>query len=475
MYVFKLKSISLLSVITLFIVSFAGCTRQSDKNKFGSGSINQESFSESNAAKLAAAGKKGDAAEEYARIGEQLLIPGAIEYADQMFDKALALDINNRRANLYSALTKPVMSFKGFIPRFQKLVDANSVEPYEVWNLYSKLQREIEKVKLPELRRLSFELPAGTAPFGSYFEFQRFLRTAFMPAMLDSEIKLERLMNGAEIELYIDFNRAWQKSDTGGYTTNSTCVRNAKGEWSCNMPQKVNSQTSKNIKVDPVDIKVLKGSLMAVVDFTRLKTAYNISGSDAAIKEIDALDKRRKEQGKKLSTRDVVRTLNKYSDLFTLADDNQLSELANSTEQVLRHALDLHTMRNEVCDNPLRMGSSRLFPTLCVGLEAVDRIELTLDLLAGPEEILLGNNEYGEPVTLWVDVTPILKNSPKDLKDLLPTEFNYKGEPVSFPDPTMGGLFPDGDFFEKFKGVKKDKGLSFTKVNKAEVEPPQVK
>ena len=209
MYLYKFKSISLLAIITLFI--FSGCTRKADQNTFGRGSINSESYSESNAAKLVAAGQPEDAAEEYARIGEQLLIPGAVEYADQMFDKALNLNINNRRANLYSAFTKPIMSFKGFIPRFEKLVNDNSVKQNEVWELYFKLQNEIEKVKLPELRRFSFELPTGETPFNNYHEFQRFLRGNLMKALLDSEAKLDRIMNGDEIELYIDFEQAWQK------------------------------------------------------------------------------------------------------------------------------------------------------------------------------------------------------------------------------------------------------------------------
>ena len=213
-----------------------------------------------------------------------------------------------------------------------------------------------------------------------------------------------------------------------------------------------------------MDVKVLKGSMMAVVDFIRLKTAYNILGSDEAIKEIQAAYERKKAQGKKLSTRDVVRALRHYDDLFTLADDHQLPELANSVVQVLRHALDLHTMRNEICNNPHRQ--KRVFPSICIGLSALDSIELALDLLAGPTEILIGENEYGEPVTLYVDVTPVVQNPSKDLKDLLPTNFDYKGEPVSFPDPSMGGLFPNGDFFEKFKEVKKDRGISFTKAEK---------
>ncbi|OGQ34954.1 MAG: hypothetical protein A3F16_04740 [Deltaproteobacteria bacterium RIFCSPHIGHO2_12_FULL_43_9] len=464
MYLYKFKSISLLAIITLFI--FSGCTRKADQNTFGRGSINSESYSESNAAKLVAAGQPEDAAEEYARIGEQLLIPGAVEYADQMFDKALNLNINNRRANLYSAFTKPIMSFKGFIPRFEKLVNDNSVKQNEVWELYFKLQNEIEKVKLPELRRFSFELPTGETPFNNYHEFQRFLRGNLMKALLDSEAKLDRIMNGDEIELYIDFEQAWQKKSglNKEYLQNSTCVKNEKDGWSCKAPKKSSAAASSNIKVDPVDVKVLKGSMMAVVDFIRLKTAYNILGSDEAIKEIQAAYERKKAQGKKLSTRDVVRALRHYDDLFTLADDHQLPELANSVVQVLRHALDLHTMRNEICNNPHRQ--KRVFPSICIGLSALDSIELALDLLAGPTEILIGENEYGEPVTLYVDVTPVVQNPSKDLKDLLPTNFDYKGEPVSFPDPSMGGLFPNGDFFEKFKEVKKDRGISFTKAEK---------
>src|SRR4051812_2537184 len=72
-----------------------------------------ETISESDAEKLAKAGKVGEAAEVLARIGEILILPEGVEHASAEFDKALALDPKNAKANLYSSMLKPLLAFKG--------------------------------------------------------------------------------------------------------------------------------------------------------------------------------------------------------------------------------------------------------------------------------------------------------------------------------------------------------------------------
>src|SRR4051812_10452147 len=78
------------------------------------------------AQKLRAEGKASEAiavdkeaAAHYARLGELLLMPEGMEYADEMFAKALAIDPNNAKALIYKAGTEPLMTLRGYIPRVE--------------------------------------------------------------------------------------------------------------------------------------------------------------------------------------------------------------------------------------------------------------------------------------------------------------------------------------------------------------------
>jgi len=172
-------------------------------------------------------------------------------------------------------------------------------------------------------------------------------------------------------------------------------------------------------------------------------------------KRLQALTQLRKKQGKIVTAEEMVQLINEYPNFLALHPKHQLPQLASSLPQVLGHALDLSTLRNELCQNPERRG--HILDSICIGLEFTQIAEKALDLLAGPKEFSLGRNGEGQEVMILTDLSIILNSPIQDLKNLLPTHFDSKGRPVNFPDKTLGGLFPNGDIFEKLNELGKIK------------------
>lgn len=347
-----------------------------------------------------------------------------------MFDQALKLDPNNAKANFYSSFTKPLLTMKGFISRLEPIVDDD--KKFEL----QALRERLEAFNLPEITRFANQIPLGKAPFTSYHDLQRFFRTEVLPTILESSKKLESL-NGKKIELNINLSRLGLQSN---------CYHHEIDGWNC-------TAIATTFIVDEVDLKTLRGSIMAFGDVIRLNTAYSLSGLEQAIHRIHAIKQLRKRRDQNLTTRDIVRVIQEHRDLFVLEPDHQLPELARSAEEVLRHAMDLHAMDAEICQNAERLDSQSLIKSLCIDFQIANKIEASLDFLAGPKNLFLGTNGNGERVEILVDLPRLLYQPPRDLKALLPTHFDAMGNANRYPDPTLGGVFPNGDFIEKLNSL----------------------
>ncbi|HRK02403.1 MAG TPA: hypothetical protein PLH57_07025, partial [Oligoflexia bacterium] len=114
--------------------------------------------------------------------------------------------------------------------------------------------------------------------------------------------------------------------------------------------------------------------------------------------------------------------------------------------------LDLGAMERELCGSETRR-MTHLVASVCFTGNAVALATRNLEMLAGPSRVRIGYDEIGEPVEILMDVTALFRDPSRDLKSLLPNKFNRKGHAISYPDPTMGGLFPDGDLIERLKVI----------------------
>jgi hypothetical protein len=201
--------------------------------------------------------------------------------------------------------------------------------------------------------------------------------------------------------------------------------------------------------VDQYDLKIIESSLMAIADSIRVGTAYSYKDIEVMARRLRALSDIREQAGVQLSSQDVVGVVKQFNNLFVLESDQQLSAIPESTGQALRNMLDLANMQDQLCNSTARSALNSLIYPICLSANVASSLKMGLDLLAGPASVNLGNDVNGNSVNITADLSLVLKNPPKDLKALLPTAFDSSGNPINYPDPTFGGLFPNGDLIAK--------------------------
>jgi hypothetical protein len=156
----------------------------------------------------------------------------------------------------------------------------------------------------------------------------------------------------------------------------------------------------------------------------------------------------RRSRGRAPTVRQIVLGMRNFPSLLRLESDNELGLVSSSIERAIRGGLELASLRSTLC-GPSRAGT--LLGALCMDSELVSRLQETLNLLAGPTDLSLGRHVGN--VKIRTDLSALLVRSPTDLKAFLPTQFNSAGKPVSYPDQTVGGLFPNGDIVEKLQQI----------------------
>lgn len=449
------------SVAVVGTIVFSGCANSHGQSSNGSkletfrvlaseataDQLGQESMNAQALGDVAMGNERSrESADEYVRLGEMLMLPESFESADQMLTKALAQDPENAKANLYKAFTEPMLAAKGYLGRLQGL--ASSDKDREA---VERLRRNVESLKIPGLQKFVEELDPGERPFESYYDLQRFARERLLNAINLSLHYLKHVNARKPIEVKL---MPWNSLDVQNRAplsiSEGACSKTASG-FVCSSASEKEVQT---YHVDRHDVELLKTALRAMADQIRLSTAYSLKDAEVAFGRLRSLGEARREQGLSgLTQQEVVETIRSANALFTLEADNQLHKIAKSETQALRDGLELANLKSSLCDGSERTAANSLIRPICLEANMIVSMNLGLDLLSGPKEISLGSDEGGDQVRVVMDINAVLKNPPKDLKDLLPRFFDSKGNPIHYPDPTLGGLFPDGDLLTKLKLV----------------------
>jgi hypothetical protein len=439
----KIFWIPVISAVAAAALTFSGCTKSVTA---------PQAVSEKDVAALTAAGKTQQAAAEDARIGELLMMPEGFQYADQMFDKALALDPNNAKANIYKSVTEPMMALKGYIARVEPLMNRKDTRALE------RLRQNIRNLNMPELDDYSENLASGQTSFQNYHDVQRFMRTQVLPAMQDGVDRLNRVDASTPIQFNFTPARALIDPTRKTYYYSygySSCTNDPTQGWRCTEDEGTYESSDKQLPnlyfVDRYDLKIMKASMLAMVDSIRLATAFSSEGSEDALKQIKAVSDIRQEDGTDLSSQDVIQILNSYPALFTLESDQQLGAIAGSAAQALQYGMELANLQDTLCKGTSRDATNSLISPICFEADTVSSLQTGLDLIAGPKVVSIGTDEDGNDVNILMDVNAILNHPPQDLKTLLPNQFDKLGNPTQYPDPTMAGLFPNGDIVSKLK------------------------
>lgn len=423
-------------------------------------------LSEKDGKALADAGNLQAASDYYANLGELLVRQGIdLTPSTAMFEKALKFNPNNQKALFYSAVTKPILAMQGIITRVGGI--KNKANPDFASELCKRIS-DSQKVNSSTLYSLTCLRRDGDAIFNDFHDLQRFLRVTMLPLISDSADKLQKVAYNKPLSINMDSELYSQllgarKDDPSNYSTVAyyICKKDVEGYWQCEINSElstvpnINSRVMTTISIQEVDLKVLRGSLLAFADFMRIFTAYNLTGLEKIIDRISDLN----EASLYITAKEFIETIKQHKNISLLESDHQLAELNRTVGATLQHAMDLDTLSDDVCQATYFKIPSKHFlrQMFCTEDSFIKDMQFILDLVAGPQEIELGLDKNRKPVTFLLDITPIFKNPPHDIKALLPTKFDNKGNAIDCPDQSFGGIFPENDICDKIKSVPRRK------------------
>ena len=369
-----------------------------------------------------------------ARMGEILAqSPVGFMHAQGVFNQVLTSTPGNDKALFYSALLDIGMAYQGAMGKSEKLWD----NPAD----YQKAVEDIKRDSYPEITEflLSFNGPK----YNDYSDIHKDLLGKMQKSYQKALGKLDQV--DQDIELILTQIQTDTKITYDCETTSTEFG----SETNC---AKVNEETSgmrllpaKRKTVDQEDIKILKGYIKGLLNYTRLYSAYSIKGQKHLSNELKIKEL---ELGRDLTDIEEHQIIKRYKDYLTLDPQNELSQLSASLEDMVAIAMDLESLNNRFCDNDLR--EMNLIQNICFGENARQSMEETLEMLAGPKEIYLGDDKQGAPVMILVDLPGYLNNPVRDLKSILASfEYDEEGNGVLEREPELNGLFPNRDYLEK--------------------------
>lgn len=377
------------------------------------------------------------------RVGEILVNnPVGFTHANNMFNKALAIDPQNNKALFYSAFTQIIMSMKGSVGRGRNLLD----DPAEYDKFVDHLTK---KIKYPEF--VDFLVGKKTqSKFKNYQDIKRFFQNEVIDAFENANKKLNKIDGKVDVILTqlktdnskIEYN-CQDVTEDGGYTYTR-----------CDLKEEMNSVTplpAKTTSVDLEDIKILASGLKGYSTVFKLYTAYGVIGQKHLTNEIQIKEVR---LGRALTEKEMHRIVTNYSDYLVLEKDHRMNEIVQDLESIVEVGMDLETLNNQFCDNDLR--NNNLIKSICFSKTARADMQQALDYLSGPQEVALGQDVNGSDVKILVDLPTYLNNPVADLKTLIPDQYNDDGSAYYTFQPELNGLFPNNDLIDKLKQLKSE-------------------
>lgn len=344
-------------------------------------------------------------ADELSDLGEKALsAPASFPFSLNLFEKAFEMNPHNPRANFYTGVLKPFFMLKGFLWRLNPLIPKIVKDELSFYLPSGEGQRFIYHYISDIDQKLS--------QFKTMKEIQIFLREKFLPILKESQKRIHLAETKAE------------------FTTGSVTVVLAR--------KKGKGLKKYSYRFDSLDAYSMRMIYAGIEIFIKIFSAYELdpiaSLSDTWLKD------REKMTGEK-----AVSDMKKHPTFLTLHPwgkkelSSVIDDLGDGIEglKILSTLLYRATSREENMIKPIT--GEFLSYLMNVLITAAD-------LLSGPTPIEIVSGTDSKNTKIIVNLPAILLNNPiEDLKKLFPMKFENEGRRATdFPDPTFGGLFPEG-------------------------------
>lgn len=420
-----------LTIVFLFTLLVASCGK-SDNVTINVNEIKKSSVSDS---------VKSDV---LALEGEKLVTPISLPFADKVFDEALALNPNNRRALLYKTAIAPLLLAKGLVKRASP-----------VTQLYPELQEKInKKMKEPTNPRITEFLNMGVEDILNEKDIQAFVYDLYFA--LDNLRLLLKDTKTQSITLNIP------------YVT--THFRDKKILADCSVSANdgvyvltnCNSGNPHRVSLNQADLETVQHMVAGVQLVELFLTAYNLEGSLKAMQRFNAK--------KRVADIDLWSDLSKDPLFGRLKETHKLDLFARMGNDAVLGFHWAKRIQEELCPNKKRTKDQRkgfLFSDgLCTDetmqISSQNRIPsaefarlVEVSLSGGLTDFLYevqGSGPEKTQVSSKVQLSVLWAKPIEDVRTL-GFEFTETGNLKELTDKKAGGIFVNGDVNQAAKNV----------------------
>ncbi len=368
--------------------------------------------------------------ESLALAGEKIAYGPNFMQAAELIDKALQLDPSNLRARVYKAALAPQMSFRGILSRIKPLVNQLTAEDMRQYQTFV--------ASLPTGAYRSFLLD-GPEDIKTERDVQDFFQVISIEQRKVRQLFKE--MNEKSIVLYANTPNP-KVSDTAIIRDCQFQTDLSPEKWVYNCDHFSKSQ----FPFEYADWEASRFWLAVAQVQTTLPRAYDLTGLVALRKQFKG--------AKAISDRQAIHAIRNEAQLGRLVDIHALKEILELGTEGIYALKEAAANQNTICParSGLRAGTQKtpLTDGFCLSEKAQKIIPVAELGLRGPVKIALEVMKHHPQLQdniykTSIDLAKFVAAPPNDLKHILPDKFDACGNSTNLQDPSLGGLFPEGD------------------------------
>jgi hypothetical protein len=423
-----------LVVLIAAMISITACSsNKTDSNKPGFSKVRIDSEGIKNDRALSSSEK----AEKLALAAEQLVTAQSFMYANEVADAALAVDANNKRAQLIKNLIAPAMEMKGILTRIKPLAERNAESKAE----YDKAILNVSKIPNSAIKK--FLMDNGT-PIKNENQAQTVI-SGVQQKWTGLRMWLKANKN-IEMSLNIPAEYSEQAIRTQIRDCDVQVVETGVYDLECDLSGAL------TVKLNQADLEAAQQIVAGNEIMLNLYNGYNLSGS------IAIADKYKNQRGvTKLVIDDLLRT----SEFGVLRDGQGIRNILSMGLDAVAGIRYAQKIQSELCPRGEHAKGNRKGYLFKEGL-CVQQDNATLgngsstyqtfgDLMKTIELALNGSNitqtfrgRLGE-IETEIKPSAIFANPIQNVRSLTPLRYDRCGKVVGTRDATLGGVFVNGD------------------------------
>ena len=382
-------------------------------------------------------------AEQLAQAGEQLVTPFTFMLADKVFDMSLSKDPNNKRAQFYKNLLKAPMTLKGAAER---------LKPYA--NKYVsgiEYQKSMNKIPNSPARNFLFD---GTQDIKTAADLQNLL-VQYRQGVSDFRTWV-RQNEDLQLTLYLNWALVVPLSQEAA--DDCTVIANDPN----NVTVDCNYREIAQRKITGADMVALSQISAGEILYLMMATTYSVDGielyfdnhpsgssTSSSPAQIQAEFERMPGVGKLRADHNLA-DLTSFGADFSAAwkyfTQNQSALCPSGSYSALDQATGKKNRKGYVFDRGIC--TNGVDSDFLVAMNLIDQA------LQGPVYFPMKNGNGVRQNTLF-DPFKIARGPIQDLRSVAPSSYDGLGNVTALRDPTVGGIFPNGDSLKLWSSSSK--------------------